>query len=502
MSGTAVPRTKVEILLDALKPRWDETALVQGERRVSCGELVEQVYRIARVLERHGARPGDIVTLIGGNSPEMLMGRYAANLLGCGTTEPYRGLSVEAKARIVDDVDTRILLVDPNFRDNARQVLERCSVGMVLSFGPGIGSDLFALAAREPADPVNCRARPDDVQQIRHTGGTTGHPKGICYTFGHHWRATEPPLERTYQRRQLVCTTIAHAAGGIADNLLTHGGVVVLQEEFDPRDVLAAIERERITDMWLLPPLIYRLIDHPDITRTDLSSLHTVIYGGCRANPTRMAEAFEHFGNALTQIYGQTEAGLISVLTPQEHARPELLGTAGRVASTTVLAVCDSDGDRVAAGEQGELWVHTGMEMDGYWKQPELTARTIQNGWVHTGDIGYLDDGGYLHVVDRVKDMIVVVGGHVYTSEVENMLMEHPAVRDAAVFGTPDPNGAEKVNAAVVAEDGITDTELVDLIEQRNGSMYVPAEVMFLRQLPLTDIGKPDKRALRAQLSG
>ncbi|MBA8826796.1 fatty-acyl-CoA synthase [Saccharopolyspora lacisalsi] len=457
-------------------------------------------YWIATALVR-----GDVVTLLGGNAPEMITGRYAANLLGCGVTEPYGGLSAEAKAKIVADVDTGILLVDPSFRDNAAQVLERCSPGAVLSFGDGIGPDLLALAAAESAEPVVCGARPDDVQQIRHTGGTTGHPEGICYTFDHHRRVLNLGIageEPDYQRRQLVCTTIAHAAGGFADRSLARGGLVVLQDEFDPAEVLAAVERERITDMWLLPPLIYRLLDHPDSEDTDLSSLRNVVYGGCRANPTRMSEAVERFGPVFTQVYGQTEAGLISVLTPREHHDPELLGTAGRVAPTTELAICDEHGDRIAEGERGELWARTGMEMDGYWKQPELTARTVQDGWVDTGDVGYLDVEGYLHVVDRVKDVIVVVGGHVCTSEVENVLMEHPGVRGAAVFGTPDPNGAERVHAAVVTAEDVADEDLTSLVEERKGAMYVPSDVTFVRQLPLTDVGKPDKKALRAQLVG
>ncbi len=259
-----------------------------------------------------------------------------------------------------------------------------------------------------------------------------------------------------------------------------------------------------ITTMWLLPPLLYQLLDHPDFDQRDLSSLQNIIYGGCAASRSRLIEASRKLGPVLYQIYGQTEAGLMSVLPPEEHdpERPELLSTAGRTAARADIAVCDSDGEPVPPGQPGELWARTPAHMDRYWKQPELTARTIQNGWVHTGDVGYLDDAGYLHLIDRVKDMIIVVGGHVYTSEVEEVLFAHPQVRMAAVFGVPDPNGAEAVHAAIVPEAGadVETEQLRDFVEHRQGPMYRPRNVHLVQHLPLTDVGKPDKKALRTQL--
>lgn len=303
--------------------------------------------------------------------------------------------------------------------------------------------------------------------------------------------------------RLLVATPIAHAGGGLADRILAGGGTVVLQDRFDAGDFLAAVERERITHAWLLPPLLYRLLDHPDLDRTDLSSLRTVIYGGAPAAPRRIAEAHRRIGPVFTQFYGQTEAGGISVLTPDEHDRPELIGTVGRVVPSTEIAIVGDDGARVGPDERGELWVRTGTEMDGYWKQPELTAGTIVDGWVRTGDVARQDTDGYLHLVDRVKDMVVVVGGHVYTSELEDTLMEHPGVRHAAVFGAPDGDGTEAVHAAVVAADPAPSAaDLAGLVADRAGDMYVPREISFVDELPLTGIGKTDKKRLRAELTG
>lgn len=506
MSGTG--HADVEQMLDAFAHDREREALAYGDRRLSAGEVLDRVHQLAHALDGR-VGPGDVVALLGGNSPEILIARWALNLLGAGVIQPHGGLSAQSQAAIVDDVEAALVLVDPIAVRTAAQVVALARPVTILGLGTtGPGDppwpNLLADASDASTDVLSGRARPTDVQQIRHTGGTTGSPKGIAYTFAHHLRMARVRAARAEQGpvRMLLCTPSAHAGGGVADRLLARGGTVVLQEEFDAGAVLAAIEREAVTDTWLLPPLIYRLLDDPDLDRTDLSSLRTVIYGGAQANPTRMAEAVRRIGPVFTQVYGQTEAGGISMLTRDEHERPELLGTVGRPMPTTDVAICDDDGNRVTGGGRGELWVHTGTEMDGYWRRPDLTAETIRNGWVRTGDVGFEDDEGYLHLVDRVQDMIVVVGGHVYTSELEDTLMEHTGVRQAAVFGAPDDDGSEAVHAAVVArDDSLTSAELESLVAAHRGAMYVPKEIAFVEELPLTEIGKTDKKALRARLT-
>ncbi|GAA4819652.1 AMP-binding protein [Actinomycetospora corticicola] len=500
------PRADVEARLQAFADHADALALVHHDRRLSHGDLRDAVFRTAHALDDRGIRPGTIVVLLAGNEPEGIVARYAVNLLGAGITQPYAGLSAEARGRIVDDVDAAAVLVVPGHEDDADAVLEHSAPVRRILLDD-------ALTADADATPVECRAHAEDVEQIRHTGGTTGHPKGITYTFGHHlrmlehaWRPStaDEPDEEPEEVRQLVCTTVAHAAGGIADRTLSVGGAVVLLDGFDPGEVLATIERERITDLWLLPPLLHRLLDHPDLNTTDLSSLRTVIYGGAPAVPARTAEAVRRIGRVFVQFYGQTEAGGISVLTREEHDDESLLGTVGRVLPTTELSVHGPDGAALPDGEPGELWVRTGMEFDGYWKQPELTAQTLDaDGWMHTGDVGYVDDRGYLHVVDRLGDVVVVVGGHVHTPEVEHVLASHDDVREAAVFGAPDDDGSESVHAAVVVEPGThPDPEaLTGLVVEKQGPMYAPEDVEFVDEMPLTDAGKVDKKALRRHLA-
>ncbi|MEU7040566.1 AMP-binding protein [Streptomyces varsoviensis] len=527
MSNTAPTfRSYVEDILEALTDAPEREALVHEERRISAGELTGLVHRMARALAALGVTRGQTVTLLSGNLPETVAARYAAGLLGCRVNHLYNKLSAESQAAIVRDVETRALIVDPRLAERAAAVVAQAPVAAVLTLGPVTtepaagatpGADLLELAAAQPADPFPSQARPEDVAVIRHTGGTTGHPKGICTTYGQGRWFRHATLDLESAHRQLVCTTLAHAAGMMADATLTGGGTVVLHDDFDPAAVLATIERERITQMFTLPPLLYRMMDHPDAAHTDTSSLRNLVYGGCQSSPARIADAIRRFGPVLVQGYGQNEAGGISVLTAEDHDpdRPDRLRSAGKVLPDVEVAIRDESGRDLPHGEHGEVCVRSAHIMAGYWKQPGLTAEVLRDGWLHTGDIGFLDADGYLTIVDRLKDMIVVVGGHVYTTELEDLLNSHPRVLQSAVFGVRDADRMERVHAVVVPAPGYgtdgpdgpdepagfdeaaAERELRDMVREQRGAMYEPARVSFMATLPLTDAGKPDKKELR-----
>ncbi|GGX43037.1 AMP-binding protein [Streptomyces noursei] len=504
MSVAALPfRSFVDDILESLGAAPAREALVHQGRRITAGEFRDLTYRLAHALRAHGLGRGQTVTLLCGNLPEALAARYAANLLGCRVNHLYNKLSAESQAAIVRDVETRALIVDPAHADRAAEVTSQAAIPHVLTLGVSeLGTNLLKLAATEPAEPISGWARPEDICSIRHTGGTTGHPKGICTSFERAGRMRRRPSQAETPR-QLVATPLAHAAGLVADHLLAEGGTVVLLEDFDPGQVLATIERERITHLFLLPPLLYQLTDHPTAHRTDTSSLRQVIYGGCQASPSRIADAIRCFGPVLMQGYGQTETGSISVLTPEEHDldRPDRLRSAGRVLDGVEVTIRDADGNDLPHGEHGEVCVRSATIMQGYWKQAELTTEVLRDGWLHTGDVGFLDEEGYLTIVDRLKDMIVVVGGHVYTTELEDLLNSHPQVRQSAVFGVRDGDRMERVHAVVVRTPGaeVDADELQTMVRRQRGAMYEPAHLTFAEQLPLTDAGKPDKKLLRSR---
>ncbi|MFD5468614.1 AMP-binding protein, partial [Kitasatospora sp. NPDC127059] len=370
-----------------------------------------------------------------------------------------------------------------------------------------IGEDVIAASATRPAAEPAVPVGPEDDLGIRHTGGTTGIPKGILSLHGPLRRMFDTPLHDrpgAEPPRLLAATSIAHLAGVLADLTLHEGGSVVLQRSFEPGDVLAAIERERITDLWVLPPLLYRLLDHPAIGRTDVSSLQRIDYGGCASSPTRIREALKVFGPVLVSLYGMSEAQKIAVLTPGEHARFGEDGPlpVGRPFPEVEVEIRAADGTVLPPGEQGEVHVRSAMLMAGYWKLPDLTARVLRDGWLDTGDIGYFDTDGYLYLADRLKDLIIVVGGHVYPTEVEELLLTHPTIAQCAVFGVRDDQEAEHVHAAVVPAAGQRPTldEVHAFVTAHKGRIYAPEALHVLDAIPLTSVGKPDKKRLRESL--
>ncbi|MFK4071373.1 AMP-binding protein [Streptomyces sp. NPDC029674] len=496
-------RSPAETLLDALGRHPDRVVLVYGERRVTARELRGLTFRAARVLASRGVHRGDTVTLLTGNAPEGLAVTYAADLLGCRVAALYEDMAARAQGTVVRDVETRALVVAPHLIAPAvrRHVLPHAEEVYVL--GPDRAEkDLLALAADHSAAPLPGRARPEDIRAIQHTGGTTGHPKGVCLSFG---RPRSFPLPRPVEpHRLLVSTPLAHLAGMAANTVLAHGGQVVLHDGFDPAAVLRAVADHRITLLFLLPPQLHQLTDHPDAARTDTSSLRVLMYSGCTAAPTRIADAVRRFGPVLVQNYGQNEAGALTVLTSADHdpARPERLGTVGTPLPGVQLSIRDGDDREVPTGRRGEVCVRTPSLMEGYWKRPELTAQVLRDGWLHTGDLGFVDDSGYLTITGRLKDMIVVVGGHVYPAELEHLLDSHPRVLHSTVVGVPGTDRTEHVHAFVVpAPGGVSEAELRTLVRDTYGAMYVPARVHLVPTIPRTAVGKPDTDALRRQAS-
>ncbi|KUJ70635.1 fatty acid--CoA ligase [Streptomyces albus subsp. albus] len=503
----------VELILDRLARDSDRPALVSAEgRHITAGEFHDDVLRMAAELADRGIGRGSTVALFTGNRPEALGARYAANLLGARVVFLYEGMAPEVLAQIAASVEATLLLVDPLLGESVPDLVKRVATPMVLSFGPSpVAEDLTAAAERHSGRRIAGAARPEDDWCIRHTGGTTGVPKGVRMAHGPYQRALLRSAEDGVpEPRFLACTSLAHLAGILADSALFGGGRVFLQRGFDPGAVLDAIQRERITDLWLLPPLLYRLLDEVVGTRGPgragapdprMASLRWVSYGGCAASPGRLRQALEVLGPVLHGLYGQSETGHITEVGPDEHGVTGHAGqvTVGRAGPGVELAIRDEQGRPRPTGQVGEVQVRTPQMMSGYWKQPELTEKVLRDGWVHTGDAGYLDEDGYLFLVDRLKDLIIVVGGHVYPAELEELLLSHPAVVHCAVFGVTRADAAEEVHAAVVPAPGAAvDLPLIrEFVTRHQGEMYAPSALHVLPRIPLTSVGKPDKRLLR-----
>ncbi len=259
---------------------------------------------------------------------------------------------------------------------------------------------------------------------------------------------------------------------------------------------------------FLVPTMIYVLLDFADRGKYDLTSLQNVIYGASAIAPERLKQAVETFGPIFTQLFGQTEAPMaLSALSREEHIVDDpdrerrIFSSAGRPTFHTRVRLVDDAGNDVTDGSPGEVVVHCANMMSGYYENPEATADTIRNGWLYTGDIATMDEEGLLYIVDRKKDMIVSGGFNIFPREIEDVLFEHPAVRAAAVVGTPHSKWGEQVTAVVVRNPGteVSAEELIAFVKERKGSMMTPKQVEFKEEIPLTNLGKVDKKAIRAE---
>jgi fatty-acyl-CoA synthase len=341
---------------------------------------------------------------------------------------------------------------------------------------------------------------------LNYTGGTTGRSKGALryhHNMAGFANAILADFEIPEGARYLTVAPISHVAGTKVLPTLMRGGTVHMLKGFDPEAVLKAIEREKINFTLFVPTMIYVLLDHPALGKTDLSSLELVLYGASAMSPSRLVEGIERIGPVFSQLYGQTECYPVSVLRKADHdpKTPELFLSCGFPIAACEVRILDDNDQEVATGEAGEICVRAGHVMAHYWKRPDVTAETLKNGWLQTGDIARKDERGYMFILDRKKDMIVSGGFNIFPREVEDVLTQHADVAMCAVVGIPDDKWGEAVTAVVVPREGARPNadELIAMVKARKGSAHAPKQIQFVTELPMTGVGKVDKKMLRAK---
>jgi len=504
-----------QLLRKAARERPQDVAIVDGARRLGFAELAERSARLAAALHEFGVRAGDRVGLLAHNShryAEFLMGAWWAGAV----VNPVntRWSAAEASASL-DDCDTRILLVDEHFADMAAGLPERAACLRSLVFcgnGPpphGMADLEALLAAARPAADADRGF--DDLAVVMYTGGTTGRPKGVMLSHRNllvNALATAAVFPEPLDRVGLVAAPMFHI-GGCAQwlqLLVALRARTVLVPFFDELRVLQAIQQEQVTDTFLVPTMLKRLIEHARFGSFDLSSLRTVLYGAAAIDETLLAAAMRALpGVKFQQLYGMTEAApVVCALPPSMHApgpqQGRRLRAAGFPTAVAAIRIVDASGNEAERGATGEITVRGPTVMQGYWQRPEETAAVLADGWLHTGDAGRIDEEGLLHVVDRIKDMIVTGGENVFSAEVENVLAEHAAVQSCAVIGIPDADWGEKVHAVVVLRPGhaVAEQALIAHCRERIAGYKCPRSVEFRTELPLSAAGKLQKFQLRA----
>jgi fatty-acyl-CoA synthase len=482
---------------------------IEGERQYTYREVSDRVSLFGQALESLGLRPGDGVALLPVNSTEFLAAFIAVHISGFYYTPLHPFGSVNGHLRVITDSGVKAVLFVPSANPEYGAALAGALDGSIqmLTLGPCDAAGTTDLAAVAETFEIRClqsTAEPSGIVSIMYTGGTSGNPKGtvvpeqsLAYDVFVHLAELDwprPPMT-------VVTTPLSHGAVMLIGPTLLRGGTFILEKKFDVDRFLELVPRYHASVSFLVPTIIYKILDHPRIDDADLSSLRLVIYGGGPIASARLSEALERFGNIFAQIYGQTETQVATILSPEDHdlGRLHLLASAGRPVLGAKVTIRAEDGTIVPVGEVGEVCVKNPAVMRRYWKQPALTAEKLRDGWKYTGDMGYVDSEGYIYLVDRKEDLIISGGFNVYPAEVEGVLIRHPAVLSAAVYGVPHPKWGEAVHASVVLRRGaaVEVAELKRYVRAAKGPLSTPKEIRIVADLPLTTFGKIDRRELR-----
>jgi long-chain acyl-CoA synthetase len=508
METTTVHLTQA--LHRALQQFPDQPMTVYGDRVRTTRQVADRVARLAAGLQSLGVRRGDRVGIMALNSDRYHEFFLATWWLGAVAHPVNIRWSSAEVAYAVNDSATEVILLDDTFAALAPALRERCTVLRTVVFCgdgplPADMVDYEALVAG--ASPIaDAEVGDESLALLLYTGGTTGVPKGVMVSHRGLFTAcmgtaiaNRAPLTGDTTLQNAPLFHIAAVATWYCATMM--GGTQVFLPMFTPKDFLDTVQTHQVNYCILIPVMVQMLDQLPERDAYDTSALHTVTYGGAAASEALVLRAMEMFPTAgFTQGYGQTETGVLTILGREDHTPTSTrLRSAGRSLPHVELKVVDGEGNTLPAGVVGEVVTRGRHTMLGYWGKPEQTAETLVDGWVHTGDGGYLDEHGYLYIADRLKDMIISGGENVYSAEVENALSAHPAVSAAAVIGIPDERWGERVHAIVVIRPGhaVTAAEIRDHAKTLIAGYKCPRSVEFVDALPMSAAGKTLKRELR-----
>jgi acyl-CoA synthetase (AMP-forming)/AMP-acid ligase II len=507
-------RTLADVVERNARMHADTAFLVFGAQRLTFRGYADRARQLASALHAGGLKPQDRVGLLGMNCTEYL------EIYGVGEVAPFVIAPVNFRLAapeilyILRDSAPNVLFFEKQYEATIEALRDQLpSVQRYVCFGgaaPAWAEDYASVVESGSTDGPGLEVLPEHLHAIVYTSGTTGRPKGAMVThaaflaLGFDW-ARE--LAADAGDRILLCMPFFHVGARSQGYALTCvGGTMHILRAFDSQAILQTIERERITQLHLAPTLVQQVLDHPGQERFDLSSLKTLNYAAAPMPFTVLQRALGRFGRIMINGFGQTE-GAGCVLKKFYH-RPEgdardlkRLTSVGQATSATRVVILDDDDSEVPVGTIGEICFRAPTVMLGYWNNSIATHETLRNGWLHTGDVGYMDEDGFIYLADRKKDMIVSGGENVYSREVEEALMSHPVVQDAAVIGVPDERWGEAVLGIVVLKSGQT-TDAETLLRHCRGRIAgykCPKRIEFVPQLPRLPSGKISKVALREQ---
>ncbi|NWG02627.1 MAG: long-chain fatty acid--CoA ligase [Syntrophaceae bacterium] len=488
----------------------ERKAFVIDGQSISYRELNGRVNRLANALLSLGLKKGDRVALLFHNSLSYLESYLALYKSGFVWVRLNARLHPSEIKGMIEDSGALVLIHGPEFSETVQKISSDIRWVIQKGNGPGISYDDFLEKGSDQEPKVDVTL--DDLSDLWYTSGTTGAPKGIMITHRNILTCTQLLLcdvyDITLEDKLLTVGALSHAGSVRVLPFIIRGATNYLHSHFDPTKAFKEIETSKITDFSTVPTILIGLMDHPERSRYNLASLKRITYAGSPMAVERIKEALKIFGPILDQSYGQAESIItITHLPRYEHildadpVRERRLASAGREYPGVRVKVVDEQDRPLNPGEIGEVITRSDLVMRGYWKQPDKTEEALRGGWLHTGDIGYLDEDGYLYLVDRQHDKIITGGLNVYPREVEEILSTHPAVAQVAVFGVEDSLWGEAVTAAVVAreESKVTTEELIQFCKDRLAGYKRPKKIFLVEDLPKNLYGKVLRKELKKQ---
>jgi long-chain acyl-CoA synthetase len=497
----------------ALNRYPDRTAVIFQNQQLTFRELNARSNKLGNGLLSLGLKKGQKVAVLMNNGLELVECLTGIPKIGLALVPLNARQSGQEHAYILNDSETDALIVGANLLpviDPVLSVIPRLKQIILVGGGKG-GLDYHDLMDQQSETLPEIEVDENDIDRIHYTSGTTGKPKGVVGTF----RITYNRLVNTLLNLdQPILPTdvnlnigpLTHAAGLMMSTYAIRGAANVILDKFDIDQVLQTIEKEKVTAVLFIPTMMNMILMHPHLQGYDLSSLKRIWYGTAPMAPEKLREGIKIFGNIFRQNYGLTEAPQpITYLGPEDHIidgtekEQRRLASAGKPALGVAVKIVKEDETEIKPGEIGEITIQTNQLMKEYWKNPEATAEAFRGGWFHTGDMGTVDEDGFIYIMDRKHDMIISGGFNIYPREVEDAIMTHPQVAEAAVIGVPDDIWGESVKAFVVTKPGaaLAEKDIIEPCKKQLASYKKPKSVEFVPDLPKNAYGKVLRKVLK-----
>lgn len=490
----------------------DQIAVSDANGQTTYKMFEERTNRLAQGLLSLGLHPGDRVAVQSWNRSEIVELEVACYKAGLVKVPVNARLARAEVLHVLNNAEPSAIVAGPEHAAELASIqAETPGLKHLICMGtPPEGKISYeTLLAESTPEFPDIEVEPDDVAVLHYSSGTTGKLKAIMQTFGNRLAVIRKALMRSHQdgfSNQTILVhvgPITHASGMLLMPILYVGGTNLILGRFDVEELLATIEREKATHVMMVPTMINMILSHPAGRKYDLSSLRGVLYGASPISVARIKEAVEFFGPILTQGYGMGEStSMTTCLTVEDHieaiesGNDRRLTSCGRPIYDTIVRVVKEDAKDVAPGEVGEIIIQGSDVMKGYYKEPELTAETLKNGWLYTRDMATVDEQGFIYLVDRKSDMVICGGFNVYPTEVEQVLYAHPDVYEACVFGVPDEEWGEAIMAVCVLKEGCCccDQDIVEYCKANLAGYKKPKHVEIVKELPKNPNGKVVRR--------